>query len=177
VVARTPQHGIQIAKEAGAFVVPAPPEIARDSRQTLVHGCDELTNRPRLADDGGELGAGRCNLLYIPGAEGACFSRLHDEHALKHLPIDNRDAQKCPVRVLTRVAKVLESRMGRRVVHHDGPQLFGDQADEALGQTHAHTPDALRPQPDRGRKDQVRAIRLQQVDRAHIGGELPVNQD
>ena len=49
------------------------------------------------------------------------------------------------------------------------PQLLGDQAGQPFGEPHPHAADALGPQADRRRQHQVRAIGLEQVDRADVG--------
>ena len=66
------------------------------------------------------------------------------------------------IRILARLAEVLEARMGRGVGHDLRPQLLGDQSRQPFGEAHAHAADALGAQPDRGGQHQVGAIRLQQ---------------
>ena len=56
------------------------------------------------------------------------------------------------------------------------PQLLGDQAGQAFGQPHADAADALGPQADGRGQHQVGAIGLEQVDRADVGVEPPLNQ-
>ena len=55
VIALLPQHRIQIAEQADAFVVPAPPEVLRERSEPLVHRRDELSDRARFADDRRQL--------------------------------------------------------------------------------------------------------------------------
>ena len=59
---------------------------------------------------------------------------------------------------------------------HLRPQLLGDQAGQPFGQPHPHAADALGAQADGRRQHEVRAIGLEQVDRADVGLEPPLNQ-
>ena len=54
--------------------------------------------------------------------------------------------------------------------------LLGDEAGQALGQSHAHAADALGAQADGRRQHEIGAIGLEQVDRADVGLEPPLNQ-
>ena len=56
------------------------------------------------------------------------------------------------------------------------PQLLGDQPGQPFGEPHPHAADALGPQADRRRQHQVRAIGLEQVHRADVGLEPPLDQ-
>ena len=65
--------------------------------------------------------------------------------------------------------EVLEPRMRRRVVDDDRAHLLGDQADQPFGEPHADAADALGAQADGRGEHEIRAIGLQQVDRADVG--------
>ena len=58
VIARAPHDRVQIAEQAGALVVPAPPQVPGDRGQPLVDRRHELADRARLADDRRQLCAG-----------------------------------------------------------------------------------------------------------------------
>ena len=52
-----------------------------------------------------------------------------------------------------------------------GLQLLGDETGKSFGDPHADLSDALRAQPLGGGQHQVRAIGLEEVDRADVGVE------
>ena len=141
-----------------------------------MHRGDEVADRARLADDRRQLRAGGRQHAEIVVAERPRLGRLHDQHALQHAAIDHRHADERAIRILSRLAEVLEARVLRRVAHEDRPELLGDQAGQPFVDAHLHQADALRPQPDRRRQHQRGAIRLEQVDRADVGDEALLNE-
>jgi hypothetical protein len=141
-----------------------------------VHRRDEVPDRPRFADDRGELRSrGRQHALHVVG-EGSRLSGLHDEHPLKNAAIDHGHAKERPIGILSGLTEVLESGMLCRVLDEYRPQLLGDQTGQPFADAHLHQADALRPEPDRGRQHQRRAIGLQQVHGTDVGIEPPLDQ-
>ena len=176
VVERPPQHGIELAEEAGRVRIPAPPQVLRERAEPLVRRRDELSERARLADDRRQLRAGHRQQPHVFGAEGAGVDRLDDEDALQQAAIDDRHAEERAIGILARLGKVLEARMRRGIGDELRLGALGHQAGEALGQAHADAADALGAQADRRREHEVRAIGLEQVDRADVGVEPPLDQ-
>ena len=136
----------------------------------------ELADGASLADDWRQLRPCGRNVLHVVLAERARLGSLDDQYPLEDFAVDDRHPQERPVRILAGVMEVLEARMRRRVVDDDGAYLFGHEAHEPFGEPHAHAPDAFGTQPDRRRQHEIGAIRLEQVDGAHVDGELAVNQ-
>ena len=178
VVDFAPQRGVQFAEEARGVRVPAPPQVLGEGAQSLMCRGDELAERPCLADDRSELAPRHDQHPDIVGAEHARIERLDDEYPLEQAAIDDRHAEKGAIGIFARFLKVLEARMQRGVGEYLRLECFGHEAGEAFAEAHPHAADALRAEADGGRKDQVRPIRLQQVDRADIGFEpLPDEMD
>ena len=115
VVALAPQHRVELAEQADRLVVPRPPQVLRQRREPLMHRRDEVADGARLADDRRQLRAGRRQHPHVVVAERARLGRLHDEHALQHAAIDDRHAEERAIRILSRLAEVLEARMLRGV--------------------------------------------------------------
>ena len=176
VIALLPQHRIEIAKQADALVVPAPPQVLRKRGEPLMHRRHELPDGARLADNRRQLRAGGRQQLDVLVGEGARLARLHDEHALQHAAIDHRHAHERAKRILAGIAEVLEPRMRDRIGHDHRLHLFGHQTGQAFGDPHPDLPDAFRPQPLGRGQHEVRAIGLEQIDRADVGGKPLANQ-
>ena len=70
--------------------------------------------------------------------------------------------------VFAGLAEVLESGMGGCVFDDHWLHLFGDHADEAFVKAHADLTDALGPESDGGGQYKIRAVRFEEVDRAHV---------
>jgi hypothetical protein len=176
VMAGPPQQRIEVAEEARALVVPAPPEVARDGRQPLMHRRHELSERAGVADDRGDLPAGGHEPPHVLLAEPAGFRRLHDEHALQDAAVRDRHAEKRAIGILARVLEILEPRMRARVLDDDRTNLLGDESDQPFGEPHAHAPDTVGPQANRAGQHQARTIGFEQVDGTDVGGKPAVNQ-
>ena len=160
----------------GGVVIPAPPQVPGQRLQPVVRGRDELSLRARLTDDGRELRPGHGQHAHGVGAEHARLDRLHDEHALQQSLVDERYAEERVVRVFARLAEIFESRMPGRILDHLRLQLLADEAGQTFRQPHAHAPDAARPQADRRREHERRAIGLEQIHRTHVGVECALYQ-
>ena len=113
---------------------------------------------------------------HVIGLKDAPVDRLEDEDALEHAAVDERHAKKRAVGIFARFAEVLEPGMPRRIGDDLRPELLGDEADEAFVEAHADTADALGTKADGGRQNERGAVRFEQVDRADVGRETPLNQ-
>ena len=171
-----PQHRIELPEQRRRVVVPAPPEVLGQRTQSLVRRRDEQSQRAGLADDRRQLQAGGLELAHGVGTERAWGERLHYQNALQQPAVDQRHAEKRLVRVLARLAEILEARVRRRVLDHLRQHLLADQADQALGEPHADLADALGAKPDRRRQHQRGAVRLEQIHRAHVSAEALLDQ-
>src|SRR6185436_14180771 len=60
--------------------------------------------------------------------------------------------------------------------HAHGRHAFGDEAGEPFGDAHPYAADRIGAKADRRGQDERHAIRFEQVDRADIGGEPPLNE-
>jgi hypothetical protein len=96
---------------------------------------------------------------------------LNYQNSLQNAPVDERHAQEGTVIVFPRIAKEFEAGMFRGIVDGDGKYLFRYQAGEALVKRHAQRADTSRMKAKGGSQNQVGAVGLQQVSRAHIGPE------
>ena len=59
---------------------------------------------------------------------------------------------------------------------HERFELLGDESGQTFREPHADAADAFGAQPDGGCQHKVGAVRFEQVDRTHVGGEPPLNQ-
>jgi hypothetical protein len=92
VIQLPPAHRIQIAEQAGGIVIPAPPQIAGERPEPLLHRRDEAIQRARFADHRRHLRGRFHQHLHFVVGEGARFDGLHHQHALQHALIDQRNA-------------------------------------------------------------------------------------
>ncbi len=176
VVERPPEHRIELAEEAGGIRVPAPPEILRQGAQPLMRRGDELSERSRFGHDRRHLRAGHRQQPHVLGAEGPGFDGLDDEHALQQPALDDRHAEKRAIGVFARLGKVLEAGMRGGIGDKLRPHALGDEAGQALRQSHADAADALGAQADGRRQHEIGAIGFEEVDRADVGLEPPLDQ-
>ncbi len=176
VIQLAPQQGIQLAKERGALVIPAPPEVLRQLAQPVMRRRHEVLRRSSIVHEGSQLRPRHRQHPDVVIAERARAGGLHDEHALEHAVVNNRHAQEGPVRILARVTEILEAGMRRRVGDADRAHPLGDEPCETLGRSHAHPSDTVGTQPDRGGEHQRRAVGLEQIHGTDIGGESPLNE-
>jgi hypothetical protein len=63
-----------------------------------------------------------------------------------------------------------------RVLDDLWPHLLADEPHQPLVQAHPDAADPLGPEPDGRRQHEVRAVGLQQIDRAHVGREASLDQ-
>ena len=171
VIQLTPASRIEIVEQAAGVLVPAPPQVARERPQLFLRRRDEPVHDAGLADDRRHLDGGRHQRLDLLVGEVARLERLHHQRALQHAVVDERHAEERLERLLAGLAEVLEARVRLRVLDRHRPDQLGDQADEPFVQAEAERADALGPQPHRGGEDQVDAVGLEQVRRAHVGAE------
>src|SRR5271165_5542133 len=111
-----PAHGIQIAKETDAVMVPAPPEIARERPEALLRRSNEAVQGARFADY-------RCDLVRrfhqhadLRLAKGARVFGLNNEDPLQNAAVDERHAEKGMVDLFARFLEVLVARVIADVV-------------------------------------------------------------
>ena len=108
--------------------------------------------------------------------KGAGFDGLHDQNALQHASVDQRNPEKRLIGIFAGFAEVLETRVILHLADVYRTHLLGHQTGQALMHSHAQSADRLRPQSDRRGQHQVGAVRFQQVHRADIGVKAPGNQ-
>ena len=101
----------------------------------------------------------------------AGFDGLHHQHALQNAAIDQRNAEKRLIVVLTGFAEILEAGMILGVLHGHRTHLLRHQAGETFVNGHAQGANALRAQPHGRGQHQIGAVGLQQIGRADIGLE------
>ncbi len=167
----SPARGIQVAKQADALVVPAPPHVARQFPELLLRGRNKPVERPRLAHHGRNLGRRLHQHANFIVAKDSRVLGLHHQHALQNAAVDQRHAEKGVVLLFARFLEVFVAWMFARVGHCHWNQLFGDQAGKAFVQGHAQCADRSRVKAQRSGEHQIRPVRLQQVGRAHVGPE------
>ena len=171
-----PQRRVEFAEEARSVRVPTPPQVLRQRGEPAVRGHKELADGTGLGHDRCQFGARGHQRLFVVRSEHPRRDCLDDEHALQQATVDERHTEKRPVLILARLAEVLEPWMLHGVSHALRPELLCHQADEALGERHPYAPDAVLPQADGGGEHKIVAIRLEQIDRAHVGAELRLDQ-
>ena len=101
----------------------------------------------------------------------AALDGLHDQHALQHASIDQRNAEERLVIVFASLVKIFESRMIFRLLDSNRAHLLGDQARQAFVDSHAESADTLAAQPDGCGQHQIRAVGFEKIDRADVGFE------
>ncbi len=171
VVALAPQHGIDLAEDAGGLAIPAPPEILRQRHEALARRRDELALCACLAHDRRELTARHGQHAHVLGVVGPRLQRLHHEDALQQPVIENRHPEERVVRIFTGFREVLEAWVCGGVGYDLRFEPLGHQSDEPFAQAHAHLADAARTQADGGCQHEADPVGFQQVDRAHVGLE------
>ncbi len=177
IVIQLPQtHRIEVAKQAGGIVVPAPPQVAGERPEPLLHGRDEAIQRARFAYHRRHLRGGLHQHLHFVVGEGAGFDGLNHQHALQDALIDQRNAAKRLVGLFARLAEIFETRMTGGMFDGHRPHLLGHQTGQAFVQRHAQRADALRAKSERRGQHQVGAVRLQQVGGANVGLKAPGDQ-
>jgi hypothetical protein len=157
-------------------MVPAPPDVAGQRPEPLLHRGNKAVERARLTDHRSHL-RGRlrqhANLVFTIGA---WFLGLNHQDPLQKPAIDQRHAQKRVVFLFARSTEVLESRMISHVVDGHWLHLLGYQPGEPLAQRHPQSADRTGMQAQSRREHHVRSIRLQQIGGAHIRPEPLGNQ-
>ncbi len=158
-----PARGIQIAKQADAIVVPAPPNVAGQRPEPFLRRSNESVQRASLAHHRRHL-VGRLHQhanFILP--EDPRVLGLHNQNSLQDPAVDQRYAQERSVFFFPRFFEVLESRMILHVVHGHRQHLFRHQPGKPLAERHAQFADRSRVQPKCRRQHQVRSIRLKQI--------------
>ena len=155
VIELPPAQRVQIAEQAGGIVVPAPPQIARQGPQALLHRSDKAIERARLAHHRRDLRGGLGQHLNFVVVKNARVDRLHHQNALQNAAIDQRHSQKRLVSLLARLAEIFEARMILDLLDGHRLHLFGNQAREPFVQRHPQSADALRAQSDRRGQNQI----------------------
>ena len=169
-------HRVQIAEQADAILIPAPPKVTRESPEALLGGGNEAVEHPRLTHDRCYLRGGFHQHADVLRLENARLNGLYHEHALKDAAVDQRNAQKRLVLFFARLAEKFESGMLAYLVHRDWANLLRHKARETFVQREAQRADALAAQSQRGGEHEVGAVRLQQIGRTNVGVEAPRNQ-
>jgi hypothetical protein len=112
------------------------------------------------------------NSLDLLLAEDSLLPGLEDEHSLQNSPIHERHAEERLKLIFTSLAKILEARMMFDLLHGDGTYLLGDHAGQSFMKREPHRPDRFRPKTDGGGENEIGAVRLKQIDRAHVGTKV-----
>ncbi len=110
-----PACWVEIAEEADAVVVPAPPEIAGERPEALLRGGDEAVEGAGFADDGCDLVGGLDEHADLGFAKDAGLFGLDDEDALQDSAIDEGHAEEGVVGLFAGLLEVFEARVIRRV--------------------------------------------------------------
>src|SRR5262245_46714855 len=84
VIQFSPANGIEIAKDAVRFVIPAPPEVPCERPEAFLHGSDELIESSSLAYDGRHLSGGFHEHLNFFSAEITRLDRLNNKNTLEN---------------------------------------------------------------------------------------------
>ncbi len=176
VIELPPADRIELPEEGRGVVVPAPPEVARERVKALVRRRYRLSERPRFVDDRRQLSARHHEHPHIVLAEGASLDRLHHQHAHQQPAIQDGNTQEGSIRIFARLVEVFEARMCGGVSQDLRPELLGDQSGKTFGEPHAHAPDTLRPEADRGREHEADAVGLQEIDGTDVGVEPAFDQ-
>ena len=167
----SPTLGIEIAEQSRGIVVPTPPQVAGQGPEPLLRGSDKTIESAGLADHRrhlrGSLGQ-HANLVLRKGPE---LDRLHNEDALEHASIDERNSEKRLVSVFASFLEILETGMIFGAVHGNRTHLLRNQASQAFVQSEMQSSDTLRPQSNRSGQYQVASIWFQQIDRTDVGLE------
>jgi hypothetical protein len=166
-----PAHRVQIAKDAGAVVIPAPPHVAGQLPEFFLGGGYEAVEGARLTDDGRNLAGGVGEHADLALAEDPRLLGLDHEHALQNAAVDDGHAEKGVVFLFAGILEVLVAGMIAGVRNSDGKQLLGDETGETFIQRHAQGSDTSRMEAQRGGKNQVRAVGLEQVSGTDVGAE------
>src|SRR5579863_5196887 len=74
-----PARRVEIAKKADAFVVPGPPEVARQSPEPFLRGSHETVEGASLTDYGRDFAGGFAQAANLIVAKHARFLGLNDE--------------------------------------------------------------------------------------------------
>jgi hypothetical protein len=101
---------------------------------------------------------------------------LYDEHGEQDSAIDQRHAEKRPVRILAGFRKVLEPRVPGHVADCERPQLLSHKPGKAFTEVHPYAADALGPKANRGGQPEIRAVGLEQINGTHVGLETLLNE-
>ena len=107
-----PAGRIQIAKQADAIRVPAPPDIVGERPEAFLGGRDEALEGARLADDRRHLVGRFDQHANVVVAKGARLLGLNDEHSLQHAAIDDRHSEKGVECILFGIFNEFEARDG-----------------------------------------------------------------
>jgi hypothetical protein len=111
VITLPPRHGIQIAKQRDRIVIPAPPQVARQGPQALLHRSNEAIQASRFTYNWRHLRRRGYEHANFGLTKLAGLGRLHDQYALQNTSVDQRHAEKSLVPVLTGLTKIFKSRM------------------------------------------------------------------
>ena len=85
-----PARRIEVAEEADAIRIPAPPDVVGQRPEAFLRGGDEAVEGARFADDRRDLVGRFDQHADLIVAKGARFLGLHDQHALQDAAIDDR---------------------------------------------------------------------------------------
>jgi hypothetical protein len=158
-----PARRIEIAKETGAIVVPAPPYIARQLPQLFLRRRDEAIECPRLAHNGRHLpGCFNQHADLIFAKRPLVFS-LNHEHALQNAAIDERHAEEGLILRFAGLLEELVAGMIARIGNRNREQQLSNQSRKPFVDGHAKRADGAGMKADGCRQHQVRAVGLKQV--------------
>src|SRR5581483_1856418 len=88
-----PARRVQFTEKARGVVVPAPPEITRESPQALLRRSNKSIQRARLTHDRSNLGRRLDKRTDLFFAENSRFDGLHHQYTLQNAAIDQRHTQ------------------------------------------------------------------------------------
>ena len=176
VVARGPEHRIEVAEQADALVVPAPPEIARERRQPLVHGRDELPDGARLLMIGESCTPAAASSLTSSSSKSRGCAVCSTSTPCR----TPRSMTGTPRKVLYGSSPASWKYLNRGWVlvsrTTTGTELLGHQAGEPLRRVHPDAADALRTQTDGRGEDEIGAVSFEHDRPSRRPWRTPLNE-
>ncbi len=135
-------------------------------RRALTLRVDELRLAHVARDDGSDR-AGELDVRLREGRVGA----LHDDGPERAALAEDRHREERGVALLAEVAEVLVGRVRLRELRRDGPHVLDRAPRDALAHVEAHLADRPRAEAHVAAHDELLAVALDEVDRAHVRTE------
>ena len=130
-------------------MVPTPPQIAGQSPEPLLGRSNETAQGAGLAHDRSDLGGSLRQHLDLIFPKSLGFDPLHNENALQHASLNERDSEKRLVSIFARFREVLKAPVTFHLTYVYRAHLLGNQAGETLVYSHTKSANALRSESDR----------------------------